>query len=325
MEYRLLGRTGVRVSQLCFGTMTFGAEADETMSAQLYHRCREAGINCFDTANGYAQGRSEEILGRLMANERDELVIATKFANSTRADDPNARGGSRRHIMQAVEESLRRLGTDRIDLYYIHHPDPHSPLEETLRALDDLVHQGKVLYPAISNHSAWETAKALGISAREGLARFEAMQPMYSLLKRKAELELLPLARHEGLAVLPYSPGAAGLLTGKYAGGKVPEQSRLTTKPRYQERYGEDWIPTAVEGFLAQARERGVHPVSLAVAWVAAHPAVTAPIVGARNLEQLEPALASLSIELDSAGYETLARLAPHPGSPTDRNEELGE
>lgn len=324
MEFRPLGRTGVRISQLCFGTMTFGAESDEATSADLYHRCRDVGINFFDTADAYAKGRSEEILGRLMAGERDDLVIASKFANPIRSGDVNAQGASRRHIVQAVEASLHRLGTDRIDLYYVHHPDPRTPLEETLRALDDLVRQGKILYPAISNHPAWQVAKALGISAREELARFEAIQPMYSLLKRKAELELLPLAESEGLAVFPYSPGAAGLLTGKYAGGNIPEQSRLTTKPKYKQRYADDWMPDAVDAFLARAKARGVHPVTLAIAWVASHPGVTAPIVGARNLEQLEPALASVDLVLTPAEREELSTLVPHPGSPTDRTEEVG-
>lgn len=322
MEYVNLGNTGVRVSELCFGTMSFGAEADEEESGKLYRRCREAGINFFDCANTYAKGRSEEILGRLMAGERDALVIATKFANPTGGDDPNARGASRRHLTRAVEDSLRRLNTDRIDLYYIHHPDPHTPMEETLRGLEDLVRAGKILHPAISNHPAWEIAMGLGIAAREGLTPFACVQPMYSLLKRQAEVELLPLAKHAGMAVCPYSPIAAGLLSGKYAGGK-PGQGRLLENAKYQQRYGGDWVPHAVAEFLAHARTHGEHPVSLAVAWVAAHPAVTAPIIGARNVAQLEDSLRSLTIRLSPRERDELSALTPHPGSATDRTEEL--
>ena len=267
MKYRILGRSGVKVSALCFGTMTFGGDADESTSAALFARCRDAGVNFFDTADAYTHGRSEEILGRLMKDCRDELVVATKFSSSIRKGDVNAGGGTRRHIREAVEASLRRLGTDRIDLYYVHFPDPDTPLEETIRALDDLVHQGKVLYLGISNFPAWHVATALGISAREGLARFECVQPMYSLVKRQAEVELLPLAQHAGLAVCPYNAIAGGVLSGKYA-GEGPRQARLLDNPRYKARYSQEWLPDAVARFVAYARAHGHHPVSLAVAWV---------------------------------------------------------
>jgi aryl-alcohol dehydrogenase-like predicted oxidoreductase len=322
MEHRQLGRTGVKVSGLCFGTMTFGGDADERASAALFARCREAGVNFFDTADAYTSGRSEEILGRLMADCRDELVVATKFSSPMRAGDVNARGGSRRHIRQAVEGSLRRLRTDRIDLYYVHFPDPASPLEETLRGLDDLVRHGKVLYLGISNFPAWQVATALGISAREGLARFEAVQPMYSLLKRQAEVELLPLAQYAGLAACPYNAIAGGLLSGKYAGTRVT-QGRLLNNPRYQARYEQAWIPAAVERFVAYARAHGHHPVSLAVAWAAAHPAVTAPLVGARTVAQLDDSLRSVDIHLAPGQWAEIAALVPHPGVATDRTEQL--
>jgi aryl-alcohol dehydrogenase-like predicted oxidoreductase len=322
MEYRLLGGTGVKVSALCFGTMTFGGDADEATSAALFGRCRDAGINFFDTADTYTHGRSEEILGRLMADCRDELIVATKFANPIREGDPNAGGGSRRHIREAVEASLRRLNTDRIDLYYMHFPDPDTPPDETLRALDDLVHQGKVLYLGASNVAAWQLATALGISAREGLARFQCLQPMYSLLKRQAEVELLPLARHEGIAVCPYNAMAGGMLSGKY-GGARPAQGRLIENPRYGARYGQDWMPGAVERFVAHARARDAHPVSLAVAWVRSHPAITAPLVGARTVAQLEDALRSLEIRLTPGEWAEIAALVPHPGVATDRTEDL--
>ena len=218
MEYRTLGRTGVQVSRLCFGTMSFGGDADEATSAAMFRRCRDAGINFFDCADVYQAGRSEEILGRVMAGERDELVITTKV-HFPMGPDVNQRGLSRRHIMQAVAGSLRRLATDRIDLYFVHGFDARTPIDETLRALDDLVHQGKVLYLGVSNWAAWQIAKALGISALHDLARFECIQPMYSLVKRQAEVEILPLALSEQVGVISYSPLGSGLLSGKYGPG----------------------------------------------------------------------------------------------------------
>ena len=200
MQYRLLGRTGVTVSALCYGTMSFGGDADEATSSALYARCRNAGINFFDCANTYSRGRAEEILGRLMKGERDELVITTKVGFPMR-DANNGAGLSRRNIVREVEGSLRRLGTDRIDVYFAHRFDPNTPIEETLAAFDDLVRAGKILYPAVSNWPAWQVAKALGICERHGWAKFAVMQPMYNLTKRQAEVELLPLAQSEGLGL----------------------------------------------------------------------------------------------------------------------------
>ncbi|HEY63600.1 MAG TPA: aldo/keto reductase [Caldilineae bacterium] len=323
MEYRTLGRTGVQVSCLCMGTMTFGREADEETSAAMFHRCREVGINFFDTANVYAEGRSEEILGKLIKGCRDEIVLASKVCFPV-GEDVNARGLSRRHIMLAVEDSLRRLGTDWIDIYYVHHTDPKTPMEETLRALDDLVHQGKILYPAVSNWAAWQIAKALGISEREGLAKFVCIQPMYNLVKRQAEVEILPLAMSEQLGVVPYSPLGGGLLTGKYGTKQRPQQGRLVENPMYQKRYGDPVYYEIAERFTQHARERGVHPVSLAVAWVMSHPAVTAPIIGARNLEQLEPSLKALEVPMTPEWRAEISALSIEPPPPTDRTEEKG-
>src|SRR6185295_10748834 len=215
MKFKPLGRTGVRVSHLCFGTMSFGGDADEATSARMYRACREAGINFFDTADQYNKGRSEVILGELARGHRDELVIATKSFNPT-GEDVNARGNSRRHIMRAVEGSLRRLQTDRVEILYLHQQDPLTPLEDSMRALEDLVRAGKVLYPALSNHAAWQTQLALGLQERQGWARLQAMQPMYHLVKRQAEVEILPMAAANAVSVVPYSPAAAGLLSGKY-------------------------------------------------------------------------------------------------------------
>lgn len=321
MNYKTLGRTGVQVSPLCFGTMSFGGDADEATSAAMFHRCRDVGINFFDCANVYQRGRAEEILGRLIAPCRDEVVITSKVYFAM-GDDVNARGATRYHILRAVEGSLKRLDTDRIDVYFIHRFDELTPLEETLRALDDLVTQGKILYPAASNFAAWQVAKALGISAKENLAPFAVIQPMYNLVKRQAEVEILPLAQSEGLGVIPYSPLGGGLLSGKYGVAHRPEQGRLLTNAMYQTRYKDVWMTQVAEEFTAFAHERGYHPVSLAVAWVGSHPAVTAPIIGARNVAQLEDSLGALDIAMTPELRAELNALSPEPPPATDRNEE---
>src|SRR5258706_15982345 len=215
MEYRFLGRTGVRISRLGFGTMSFGGDADEATSRALYARCRDAGINFFDCADVYAKGRSEEILGKLVANSRADVVISTKAYFPT-GSGLNARGASRYHLVRAVEASLRRLGMDYVDVFFLHRFDEATPLEETLRALETLVQQGKVLYPAVSNFAAWQTALALGHARAAQHQPIVAVQPMYNLLKRQAEVEILPLARADGLRGLTYSPLAGCLLSGGY-------------------------------------------------------------------------------------------------------------
>lgn len=320
MRTVFLGDTGVRVSKLCLGTMTFGKEADEATSAAIYARARDAGVNFFDTANGYAQGRSEEILGRLVAPHRDEIVLATKSYFPTSAD-PNARGSSRYHIVRAVEASLRRLGTDRIDIHYLHRFDDVTSLEQSLRAVEDLVRAGKILYPAVSNFAAWQAMKALGIQRAAGYAPLVAFQPMYNLAKRQAEVEILPLCASEKIAVVPYSPIAGGLLSGKYAAGARPSAARLVENKMYGTRYAAAANYELAERFTAFATERGVHPVTLAVAWVAEHPAVTAPIIGARSAEQIEPSLAAGDLELGDLRDE-ISKLSPAPPPATDRNEE---
>lgn len=321
MEYKLLGKTGVKVSTLCFGTMSFGGDADEQTSAAMFNRCREVGINFFDCANVYAKGRSEEILGKLIASCRDEVVITSKVYGST-GPDLNARGASRRHIRTAVEASLKRLNTDYLDVYFLHHFDQEAALEETLRALDDLVRDGKILYPAASNFAAWQVAKALGVSARQGWARFECLQPMYNLVKRQAEVEILPMAQSETLGVIPYSPLGGGLLTGKYGASQRPDSGRLVENQMYQKRYREGLYYDVAERFTNFARERGWAPASLAVAWVASHPAVTAPIIGARNLEQLEGSLNALEIKMTPELRAEISDLSPEPPPATDRTEE---
>jgi len=321
MTYKILGRTGVRVSPLCLGTMTFGREADEATCAQMYQRVRDAGINFIDCANIYAEGRSEEILGRLMRGSRDDLVISSKFFGAT-SKDVNARGCSRRNLMLAIEASLKRLQTDRLDLYYIHNFDPTVAIEDTLRGLDDLVRQGKILYPAVSNFAAWQVAKALGIGERQGWAPVACIQPMYNLVKRQAEVELFPLADTEQLAVVTYSPLGGGLLTGKYRGGAQPAEGRLTVSKFYHARYAEQEYHETAERFLAFCAERGLPVPATAIAWVAAHPAVTAPIIGARNLEQLEAGLGALEVQMTPELRAEISALSRTPPLATDRRDE---
>ena len=321
MEYRFLGNTGVKVSSLCFGTMSFGGDADEATSAAMYERCRDAGINFFDCADVYAGGRSEEILGQLMKGHRDELVIATKVFGRM-GDHENALGATRKHIQKAVDDSLRRLNTDYIDVYFLHRFDNATPIEETLRVLDDLVRQGKILYPAASNFAAWQVSKALGISESRSWSRFEVLQPMYNLAKRQAEVEILPMAQAENVAVTPYSPLGGGLLTGKYGRERRPDSGRLVENEAYMARYGQEITYDVAEAFTAFAKERGYDPASLAVAWVGSHPAITAPIIGARNLSQLEGSLKSLDIEMTPELRAEVSALSPTPPPATDRAEE---
>jgi len=321
MEYRTLGKTGIRVSRLCFGTMSFGGTADEKTSAAMFRRCREVGINFFDCADVYAAGLSEEILGTLIADCRDEIVLASKVGFSS-GDDVNAKGLSRRHIAQAVEASLARLRTDRIDLYFVHTFDPDTPIEETLRALDDLVRRGKVLYVGASNWAAWQIATALGISAREGLARFACVQPMYNLAKRQAEVEIFPLAQAEGLGAMTYSPLGGGLLAGKYGVAKKPQRGRLVENKMYQTRYGDPVNFEIAERFTAHAKEHALPPATLAVAWVMSHPAVTAPIIGARDVDQLEASLAAIDVSMSPGWRDEISGLSVEPPSATDRSEE---
>ncbi len=319
MEYRCLGRTGVRVSPLCMGVMTFGDAADERESTRMFERCLAAGINFFDCANVYGGGESERVLGRLIAGRRDELVITSKVGMG---GGLNRSGGARRHIFQEVEGSLRRLNTDRIDLYFLHKFDDETPMEETLRAFDDLVRQGKILYPAVSNWAAWQVARAQGLCELHGWAPIACLQPMYSLIKRQAEVEILPMAAALNIAVISYSPLGGGLLSGKYAADERPPQGRFLENEMYQRRYEPQSYWEAARKLTILARERGVHPATLAVAWVMKQPVITAPIIGARNLSQLEASLAALELVLSDEEYAELAALTPTPAPANDRLEE---
>ncbi|MGI9367131.1 MAG: aldo/keto reductase [Rhizobiaceae bacterium] len=321
MNYKQLGNTGLKVSQLCFGTMSFGGDANEAESQRMFEACRERGINFFDCADVYSRGAAETILGKLIKQDRDDLVITTKCFGSM-SEDVNSGGANRRHIQSAIDASLSRLGTDRIDILFMHRWDPIVPLEETMRALEKAVADGKVLYLGASNYAAWQIAKGLGISAKNAWPGFDVVQPMYSLVKRQAETEILPLAQAENLGVIPYSTVGGGLLSGKYDTNARPDTGRIMTNDEYSKRYSEDWVYETAGRFTQFAKDRNFHPVSLAVAWASAHPAITCPIIGARNLEQLEPSLNSIEIDMTVELRSEISALSRTPPPATDRLEE---
>lgn len=321
MRYRRLGTTGVRVSELALGTMHFGEATPEEEASAIVARCLDAGVNHFDTANVYNGGRSEEILGRLLAPVRDDVVIATKCGFPV-GSGPNDHGTSAVHVRKAVEASLGRLRTDRIDLLYLHRFDNRPSMEETLTGLDRLVTAGKVLYVGVSNWAAWQIATALGTAASIGTVAPVAVQPMYNLAKRQAEVEILPLAAHADLAVFPYSPLGGGLFTGRYSPTATAAEGRIASDPRYRTRYASPSNFSAAAEVAAVASEAGVHPVTLAMAWVAGHPGVTAPLIGARTVDQLEPALAAAGFDLEPSLRDRLSALTPTPPPAHDRNED---
>jgi 1-deoxyxylulose-5-phosphate synthase len=309
MDHTRLGRTGLQVSRLCLGTMTFGLQCDEPTSVAILDRAAEGGIDFIDTSDVYplgggleTQGRTEEILGRWLVGKRDQFIVATKCFGRT-GPAPFDQGNSRKHILAAVDASLRRLQTDYIDLYQLHGYDPLTPIEETLGALDDLVQQGKVRYIGCSNFLTYQLVRAIGRSETHGLARFDSVQPRYNLLFRQIEREMLPFCGEDGVGVIPYNPLAGGLLSGKHNRADAPTSgSRFTlgTAARnYQERYWHDREFDTVEKLVPLAEEAGVSLVTLAVAWVLANPAITAPIIGASRADQLDANLAATTFTLD--------------------------
>jgi len=324
LEYRRFGRTGIKVSVLGLGAGGFGGVGsapelvgrgeDEETAFAIMDRAFELGINYFDTANSYAAGRSEEMVGAWLAsrNVRDQIVLSTKVFNPM-SDDANDRGLSRRHILQQIDASLRRLRTDWVDVYVTHEVDRETELEETMRAFDDLVRAGKVRYVGASNIEAWRLAKALWVSDKHGYVRFESVQNEYNLLHRQAESEVLPLAVDQRLAVTPFSPLAGGWLTGKYRrGAPHPPGSRMTLRPGpYVDLDAEpNW--RAIDVLAAEAASRRVSTAALALAWVTSHPAVTAALIGPRSLAQFEPAVESLGIRLDAADRAALVSEMEH-------------
>ena len=296
MRYKNLGRTGLKVSEACLGTNAFG-RADEPASHAMVNVALEAGINFIDTADIYSNGVSEEYLGRAIHGKRQQLVIATKVRGKM-GSGPNDEGLSRKHLTDGLESSLRRLGTDYIDLYQMHFPDEHTPLEETLRTLDDFISQGKVRYIGVSNFEAWLLVKSLWVSDVKGYERFESVQPHYSLINREPEHELFPACLDQHLAVIPYSPTGGGFLTGKYQrGAPAPAGTRGARNAEFGKRFTEaNW--DTLSRLEEMAKAKGCGPHHLALAWVATHPAVTAPILGCSTAEQLTDNLKYLTVSL---------------------------
>lgn len=314
MQYRNLGGTGLKVSELCLGTMTFGNEADEQTSKQITDRFVEAGGNFVDTANVYSRGVSEEITGRAIArHEREDIVLATKF-RFPMGGGPNDSGASRKHVIAAAEASLRRLGTDYIDLYQIHCWDAHTPIEETLGALDDLVRSGKVRYIGASNFTGWQIEKSIRVSERENLARFECLQPQYSLIVRDIEREVLPVCREEGLGVIPWSPLAGGFLTGKYSREDAPpKNTRMASWTDTWQRHATPEKFDVADEVARIAKARGKEPAQIALNWVKDRPGVSSPIIGARDVQQLEGNLGAVGFSLEDSEVEALEETAALP------------
>jgi len=321
MEYVNLGKAGVQVSRICLGAMTYGSKRwrewvlEEEESRPFIRRALELGINFFDTADMYSLGVSEEILGRALKDfgpSRDRVVIATKVFNPM-GDDPNQRGLSRKHIRHAIDDSLRRLGTDYVDLYQIHRLDYATPMEEILEALDDVVKQGKALYVGASSMFAWQFAKMLYQADELGLTRFATMQNHYNLIYREEEREMIPLCRAEGIGVIPWSPLARGFLAGNRRKEDFGETVRSKTDEYAHGMYYQPSDFAVADRVGEVARARGVANAQVALAWILAQPGVTAPIVGASKMQHLEDAVAALSIKLDDAELKALAEpYQPH-------------
>lgn len=330
MEYRRLGQTGAKVSALCLGAMTFGEADDKSMMHQvgcdeatafaIMDRALSVGINFIDTANVYGQdGLSERVVGKWLKERgtREQIVLATKFRFGM-GKAQNSSGGSRLHIMRAVEDSLRRLQTDRIDLYQIHMQDLDTPEEETLRALDDLVTQGKIVYLGASNYAAYRLVDSLWTSRDQKRAKFVTLQALYNLINRDLEVELVPACAQHGLGILPWSPLSGGFLSGKFRKGQAaPEGSRLTKWAQARERFATDRNFAIIETLVAEAQRMDATPAQLALAWLLTRPHVTAPIIGARSIAQLDDNLRALEIKLDADAVKKLddisALTLPYP------------
>ena len=299
MNYKNLGRTGAKVSPLCLGCMNFGSGADEQQSVAMMHRALDAGINFWDTADVYSgRGKSETIVGKGLEGKRDEVFLATKV-HGKMGDGPNDTGNSRLHIIKGCEDSLRRLNVDHIDLYQIHRPQNDIPIDETLRALDDLITAGKVRYVGTSTFAAYQIVESLWASEKLGLNRFVCEQPPYNLLDRRIERELLPVCQTYGLGVIPWSPLGGGMLTGKYKRDEAaPDGARYTKDKFRQGKPVSDATWDVVEGLRALCDEKGVNMDAFALAWVAAQKTVTSPIIGPKTMEQLEDNLKALDIEI---------------------------
>lgn len=310
MTHLLTSHDGTPASRLAFGTMQFGGRADEAASRKMYDDALAAGITHFDTAYLYTDGASEELLGAFVGAQRDSLLIATKVGYLG--------GAGRENMTTTFDISRQRLGMDTVDILYLHKFDPDTDLHETMETFADLKAQGKIRYVGVSNFAAWQVVKAIGIAAKFDLT-VDILQPMYNLVKRQAEVEILPMCADMGVACAPYSPLGGGLLTGKYAQG---ETGRLKEDAHYAKRYGQQWMHQAANDFATLAADLGIAPATLAVAWAAAHPMGPTPIISARSAEQLAPSLKALDYHMTPELYARLAALTPTPPPATDRIEE---
>ncbi len=313
MDYRSLGRTGMKVSTLCLGCMMFGGKTAETDSMDIIDRALDSGINFLDTANVYSRGRSEEAVGKALQRngKRSRIVLATKVHGTMDDVDPNASDNGRRHIIEQCEASLRRLQTDHIDLYQIHRPSSEIPIDETLRALDDLVRSGKVRFIGTSTYAAWQVMEALWVSKELGLNRFVSEQPPYHLLDRRIERELVPMARTYGIGLIPWSPLAGGFLTGKYKRNEARlADSRFTESSPWSDRNFSDKAFDILELLETMAGEKGCTPSQLALAWVAQQPGITSPIIGPRTMEQLVDNLGALNVKVTDEDCKRLDAVA---------------
>ena len=310
MRYRLLGKSGLRVSQLCLGTMTFGEDwgwgSSRDESRQILDAFFEAGGNFIDTANVYTNGTSESLLGEFLKGDRDRAVLATKYTNAMPGTDPNAGGNQRKNMMRSVEASLKRLQTDYIDLYWLHIWDKITPLDEVMRAFDDLVRQGKILHAGVSDMAAWAVARASTLAELRGWTPFVGLQIEYNLIERTVERELIPMAEALGLGVTAWSPLAGGVLTGKYVEGKAEADARMNNEMMKGYNRADEHARRVVSEVQAVARDVGRSPAQVALAWLRQRPVPIIPIVGARRLEQFRDNLACLDLQLNTSLVERL-------------------
>ena len=315
---RKYGPNEIENSSLCFGTMQFGDGADEKDSQEMYEACRNSGINFFDTAYVYTGGKSELILGKLISKDRDNIILITKAGS--------VGGSSGSNIRTQLEDSLRRLNQDYVDIFFLHHWDDNIPLEETFETLKELKEEKKFFQLGVSNFSAWQVMKAKALAEKYEFPNVDILQPMYNLVKRQAEVEILPMAKSENIGVISYSPLGGGLLTGKYEtennSSNKNSSGRLHDNAKYKLRYGQNWMYEAASKLQKLAEDINYDPIALAVAWVSYNDAITAPIISARNLKQLKPSLDSVNINLDEATYNLISQISPTPPPATDRLEE---
>jgi aryl-alcohol dehydrogenase-like predicted oxidoreductase len=317
MDYRNLGKSSLKVSPICLGTMMFGDRTDAAEAGRIVASAREAGVNFIDTADAYAKGDSERVTGKLIAPDRDRWVLATKVANPM-GDDPNRRGTGRKWIMAAIDESLERLGTDYVDIYYLHRDIEETPLEETVAAMGDLIRAGKVRYLGVSNFRGWRIAELAHVCLQLGVPRPVASQPYYNAMNRQPENDVLPACAHHGIGVVPYSPLARGVLTGKYQPGAAPEpESRVGRKDKriMETEFREESLAIA-QTIKAHAEKKGMAAAHLAFNWVLANPIVTSVIAGPRTLEQWKDYLAALGKKYEADDEELIDSLV-HPGHPS--------